>query len=77
MVWVSRGDYTRKEKIFAAIAGTPKATVQAAIGGIPLAMGLPKGEMILAISVIAILFTAPVGAMLIDLTYKKLLTQDI
>lgn len=77
MVCVSRSDFTRKEKIFAAIAGTPKATVQAAIGGIPLAMGLPNGEMILAISVIAILFTAPVGAMLIDLTYKKLLTQDI
>lgn len=75
-VCVSRSDFNRKEKLFTALAGTPKATVQAAIGGIPLSMGLPNGEMILAISVIAILFTAPMGAILIDFTYKKLLTKD-
>ncbi len=62
-----------KERLFCMIAYTPKATVQAAIGGLPLAMGMPCGEIILTISVIAILLTAPLGAFGIDLTYKKLL----
>ena len=62
-----------KEKLFCMIAYTPKATVQAAIGGLPLAMGLPSGELILTISVVAILLTAPLGAFGIDLTYKKIL----
>lgn len=62
-----------KEKLFCMIAYTPKATVQAAIGGLPLAMGLPCGEIILTVSVIAILLTAPLGAFGIDLTYKKFL----
>ncbi len=60
-----------KEKLFCMIAYTPKATVQAAIGGLPLAMGLGCGEIVLAVSVVAILITAPVGAFMIDLTYKK------
>lgn len=65
-----------KEKIFMAIAYTPKATVQAAIGGIPLAMGLASGEIILTVAVISIVITAPLGAILIDKTYRKLLAKD-
>ena len=66
----------RKEKLFTAIAYMPKATVQAAIGGIPLQMGLECGNLVLTIAVISILFTAPVGAFLIDLTHKKLLQKN-
>lgn len=65
-----------KERIFCMIAYMPKATVQAAIGGIPLAMGLPSGEIILTVAVLSILITAPLGALGIDLTYKRLLTKD-
>lgn len=64
---------TMKERIFCMLAYTPKATVQAAIGGLPLAMGLPCGATVLAISVIAILVTAPLGAFAIDSTYKRML----
>lgn len=67
---------TKKEKLFSLIAYSPKATVQAAIGGIPLAMGLEAGEIILTVSVLAILITAPLGALGIDSTYKKLLSKD-
>lgn len=52
---------------------TPKATVQAAIGSIPLAMGLPCGNIVLTVAVLAIIITAPLGALFIDSTYKKLL----
>lgn len=62
-----------KEKLFCMIAYTPKATVQAAIGGLPLAMGLSCGQIVLTVSVIAILLTAPLGAFGIDLTYQKFL----
>lgn len=62
-----------KERLFCMISYTPKATVQAAIGGIPLAMGFQCGELVLTISVIAILITAPFGAIGIDNTYKMLL----
>ncbi len=55
------------------LAYTPKATVQAAIGGIPLAMGLNCGNTVLTVAVLSILITAPLGAFLIDLTYQKLL----
>ncbi|QQK08422.1 cation:proton antiporter [Miniphocaeibacter halophilus] len=65
-----------KERLFCMIAYMPKATVQAAIGGIPLAMGLSSGEIILTVAVLSILITAPLGALGIDLTYKKLLTKD-
>ena len=51
----------------------PKATVQAAIGGMPLAMGLSCGNIVLTVAVIAILVTAPLGALLIEWSYKKLL----
>ena len=62
-----------KEKLFCMIAYTPKATVQAAIGGLPLSMGLPCGQIVLTVSVIAILLTAPLGAFGIDLTYRRFL----
>ncbi|MBO5526377.1 MAG: cation:proton antiporter [Clostridia bacterium] len=62
-----------RERLFCMLAYLPKATVQAAIGGIPLAMGLACGETILTVAVLSILVTAPVGAFLIDLTYPKLL----
>lgn len=64
---------TGKERIFCMLAYTPKATVQAAIGGLPLAMGLSCGNIVLTVSVIAILVTAPLGAFAIDFTYKKFL----
>ncbi|ONI37648.1 potassium transporter, partial [Candidatus Epulonipiscium fishelsonii] len=63
----------RQEKIFCMIAYTPKATVQAAIGGIPLSMGVIGGEIILAIAVLSILITAPCGAVAIDIAGKKYL----
>ena len=63
----------KKEKLFAMIAYTPKATVQAAIGGIPLSLGLSCGDIILTVAVLAIVLTAPLGAFAIDLSYKKLL----
>lgn len=65
-----------RERLFCMLAYTPKATVQAAIGAIPLSMGLACGDAVLTIAVVAILFTAPVGAFMIDLTYKKYLSCD-
>ena len=65
-----------KERLFCAISYLPKATVQASIGGIALSMGLDCGKIILTFAVLAILITAPLGAFLTDLTYKKLLTKD-
>ena len=64
-----------KERIFSSFAYMPKATVQAAIGGLPLAMGLASGEIILTVAVASIIITAPIGALLIDRSYKKLLTK--
>ena len=66
----------KKEKLFAMIAYTPKATVQAAIGGIPLSLGLTCGDTVLTVAVLAIILTAPLGAFAIDLTYKKLLKKS-
>lgn len=63
-----------KERLFCMLAYTPKATVQAAIGSFPLAMGLSCGSIVLTVAVLAILITAPLGAFMIDLTYKKLLS---
>lgn len=65
----------KKEQIFCMLAYTPKATVQAAIGGLPLAMGLSCGNIVLTVSVIAILLTAPLGAFAIDLTYTRFLNH--
>ena len=67
-------NFTKKEKAFCMLAYTPKATVQAAIGGIPLAMGLSCGNIVLTVSVIAILLTAPLGAFAIDITYRRWLS---
>lgn len=77
-VWISLigTNLNIKEKLFSLIAYSPKATVQAAIGGVPLALGLPAGELILTVSVLAILITAPLGAFGIDSAYKKLLSHD-
>lgn len=65
-----------KERLFCVIAYLPKATVQAAIGSVPLAAGLPCGNIILSVAVLAILITAPLGALGIDGSYKKLLTPS-
>ena len=70
-------DIKPKEKLFAMMAYTPKATVQAAIGGIPLALGLACGDTVLTVAVLAIVLTAPLGAFAIDSTYKKLLKYSL
>ena len=69
-------ELSSRERIFAMMAYTPKATVQAAIGGIPLAMGLACGETVLTVAVLAIVLTAPLGAFAIDFSYKKLLEKE-
>ena len=66
---------TGKERAFCMIAYLPKATVQAAIGSVPLAMGLPCGQIVLSVAVLAILITAPLGALGMDLTYRILLKK--
>lgn len=65
----------RKERLFTMLAYTPKATVQAAIGGIPLALGFTCGDLVLTVAVLAIVLAAPLGAFAIDLSYKKLLNR--
>lgn len=67
--------FNGKEKLFTMMAYTPKATVQAAIGGIPLSLGLACGNMVLTVAVLAIVITAPLGAFAIDMTYKRLLEK--
>lgn len=75
LVCVSGAHFSGKEKLFCVLGYLPKATVQAAIGGVPLAMGLGCGQIVLTVAVIAILVTAPLGALAIDRSYSKLLTQ--
>ena len=65
-----------KERLFCVIAYLPKATVQAAIGSVPLALGLPCGNAVLSVAVLAIIITAPLGAIGIDVTCKRLLTPE-
>lgn len=65
-----------KERLFCIIAYLPKATVQAAIGSVPLALGLPCGALVLSVAVLAIVITAPLGALGMDLTYKKFLKKN-
>lgn len=72
---LTKTNLNRKERIFCAIAYTPKATVQAAIGTIPMAMGLDCGEIVLTVAVVSILLTAPFGAICVDNSYKKLLSK--
>ena len=67
----------KKERLFCVIAYLPKATVQAAIGSVPLAMGLACGQIVLSVAVLAILLTAPLGALGMDATYKKLLEKEV
>lgn len=67
----------KKERLFCVIAYLPKATVQAAIGSVPLAMGLPCGQIVLSVAVLAILITAPLGAIGMDATYQKLLEKQV
>ncbi len=69
-------DLNRKERLFCVLAYLPKATVQAAIGSVPLAAGLPCGKIVLSVAVLAIIITAPIGAFAMDSTYQKLLTKD-
>lgn len=66
----------RKKRLFCVIAYLPKATVQAAIGSVPLSMGLPCGQLVLSVAVLAILITAPLGAIGIDRTAGRLLVQE-
>lgn len=75
LVCVSGAHFSGKEKLFCVLGYLPKATVQAAIGGVPLAMGLGCGQIVLTVAVIAILVNAPLGALAIDRSYPKLLTQ--
>lgn len=65
----------RKEQLFCLVSELPKATVQTAIGGIPLAMGLSCGNTVLTMAVISILITAPIGALGMDALYQKCLTK--
>lgn len=67
---------SRRERLFCVIAYLPKATVQAAIGSVPLAMGLPCGKIVLSVAVLAILITAPLGALGMDAAYWKLLKYE-
>lgn len=66
----------QKERMYCVIAYLPKATVQAAIGSVPLALGLPCGNIVLSVAVLSILITAPLGAIGMDLTYQKLLKRE-
>lgn len=65
-----------KEKLFCVTAYMPKATVQAAIGSVPMSLGLPCGKIVLSVAVLAILITAPLGAIGIDRSYKRLLAHE-
>lgn len=75
-VCLTKTEFTGKERLFVMMAYTPKATVQAAIGGIPLSLGLACGDIVLTVAVLAIVLTAPLGAFAIDLSYKKLLLKE-
>lgn len=77
-VWfcLLKTNLSKKERLFCLFSYIPKATVQAAIGGIPLGVGLGCGETVLTVAVLSILITAPLGAILIETSYKKLLSND-
>ena len=76
LLCVAGSKLDKKERLFTVLAYLPKATVQAAIGGVPLAMGLSCGQIVLTVAVIAILVTAPLGAFAIDFSYRKLLHKE-
>lgn len=75
IVCLFRTPLNSKEKLFCVLSYIPKATVQAAIGGIPLALGLGCGNMILTVAVLSIIITAPLGAIAMEVSYKKLLSN--
>ena len=75
LLCMAGGPLNPTERLFAVLAYLPKATVQAAIGGVPLAMGLSCGQVVLTVAVIAILLTAPLGAFAIDVSYRRLLRR--
>lgn len=76
MIALLKTDLSMKERIFCMVAYTPKATVQAAIGSIPLSMGLECGSITLTVAVVSILITAPFGAICVDNLYRKLLRKS-
>lgn len=76
LLCTTRTTLSWKERLFCVIAYLPKATVQAAIGSVPLAAGLSCGKIILSVAVMAIVITAPLGALGMDTTYKKLLSRE-
>lgn len=69
-------DLNAKERLYCIIAYLPKATVQAAIGSVPLSLGLPCGKLVLSVAVLAILVTAPIGAAAMDMSYRHLLMKE-
>lgn len=73
---LAKTSLTTKERLFCVISYLPKATVQAAIGSVPLALGLPCGKIILSVAVLGILITAPLGALGMDLTYHRFLQKE-
>lgn len=76
MLCTVKTGFTWKERLFCVIAYLPKATVQAAIGSVPLAAGLECGKIVLSVAVMAIIITAPLGAFGMDISYKKLLKKE-
>ena len=76
LICLAGTELNKKERLFCVIAYLPKATVQAAIGSVPLAMGLPCGQIVLSVAVLAILITAPLGAIGMDAAYRKLLQKE-
>ena len=74
LICLFKTELNAKERLFCVIAYLPKATVQAAIGSVPLALGLPCGNAVLSVAVLAIIITAPLGAIGIDKSNKKLLS---
>lgn len=77
MISLIKTKLNQKEKLFIGISYIPKATVQAAIGAIPLSLGFMSGQLMLSIAVLSIIITAPIGAFLMDLSYSKLLDKPI
>lgn len=68
--------FNRKERLFCVISYLPKATVQAAIGSVPLALGLACGSLVLSVAVLSIVVSAPLGALGMDAAYRRCLTCD-
>ncbi len=75
LISLTKSHFNKKERVFCMIAYSPKATVQAAIGAVPLSLGLPCGDIVLTVAVLSILITAPLGAFGIDIFHKKLLSK--